>query len=51
MSVCRKCGGLTESPIGLQHVPHPSQVARSSEWLIAQSRLLQIEKLRQLRAT
>ena len=50
MSVCRKCGALTDSPVGLQHAPHPSQVARSSQWLVAQSRLLQIEKLRELRA-
>ena len=50
MSVCRKCGGLTDSPMGLQHAPHPSQVTRSSEWLVAQSRLLHIERLRQLRA-
>jgi hypothetical protein len=50
MSVCRRCGALTDSPVGLKHVPHPSQVARSREWLIAQSRLLQIEKLRALRA-
>ena len=50
MSVCRRCGALTDSPVGLQHAPHASQIARSNEWLLSQSRLLQIEKLRELRA-
>ncbi len=50
MSVCRRCGALTDSPMGLQHVPHPSQVTRSNQWLVAQSRLLHIERLRELRA-
>jgi hypothetical protein len=50
MSVCRKCGALTDSPVGLQHTPHASQVGRSSDWLTAQSRLLQIDRLRALRA-
>jgi hypothetical protein len=50
MSVCRRCGALTDSPVGLQHVPHPSQVGRASEWLIAQSRLLQIDRARESRA-
>jgi hypothetical protein len=50
MSVCRKCGALTDSPVGLQHTPHPSQVGRASEWLTAQSRLLQIDRARALRS-
>jgi hypothetical protein len=48
MAVCRKCGALTDSPVGLQHAPHPSQVGRSSDWLTAQSRQLQIDRLREL---
>jgi hypothetical protein len=51
MSVCRRCGALTESPAGLQHVPHPTQVARSNQWLTAQSRLLQIDRARELRTS
>ena len=51
MSVCRRCGALTDSPLGLRHVPHPSQVDRSTQWLTAQSRLLQIDRAKQLRAT
>ena len=50
MSVCRRCGALTDSPVGLQHIPHPSQLTRSNDWLLTQSRLLQIERLRALRA-
>jgi hypothetical protein len=50
MSVCRRCGALTESPAGLQHIPHPSQVDRSNQWLTAQSRLRQIDVARERRA-
>jgi hypothetical protein len=50
MSVCRRCGALTDSPVGLQHTPHPSQTARATQWLTAQSRLLQIDRARVLRA-
>jgi hypothetical protein len=50
MAVCRRCGALTESPAGLQHIPHPSQVRRSNDWLTAQSRLRQIDLAREMRA-
>jgi hypothetical protein len=50
MSVCRRCGALTDSPMGLNHAPHPSQVDRSNQWLVAQSRLRQIDRARELRA-
>jgi hypothetical protein len=46
MSVCRRCGSLTDSPAGLQHTPHTTQVDRSSQWLTAQSRLRHIEQAR-----
>jgi len=49
MSVCRRCGALTDSPLGLHHLPHPSQVGRASEWLIAQARLTQIDRAKRLR--
>jgi len=50
MSVCRRCGALTDSPVGLRHLPHPTQVDRSNAWLTAQSRLRQIDRARELRA-
>ena len=50
MSVCRRCGALTDSPAGLQHAPHTSQVDKSNQWLTAQSRLLQIDRARELRS-
>ena len=50
MSVCRRCGALTNSPAGLQHTPHASQMDRSSQWLTAQSRLRQIDRAKELRS-
>jgi hypothetical protein len=50
MSVCRRCGALTDSPAGLQHAPHTSQVDKSNQWLTAQSRLRQIDRARDLRS-
>jgi hypothetical protein len=50
MSVCRRCGALTDSPAGLQHTPHTSQVDKSNQWLTAQSRLQQIDRARDLRS-
>ena len=40
--VCRRCGARTESPAGLHHVVQEDRVRKSSEWLIAQSRLRDI---------
>jgi hypothetical protein len=50
MSVCRRCGALTDSPAGLAHAPHTSQVDKSNQWLTAQSRLRQIDRARDLRS-
>jgi hypothetical protein len=50
MSVCRRCGGLTDSPMGLHHMPHESQVARSNNWLVAQARLFEIDRAKEYRA-
>jgi hypothetical protein len=50
MSVCRRCGSRTDSPAGLHHVVHESQLVRSSDWLVAQARLRDIENARLLRA-
>jgi hypothetical protein len=38
MSVCRRCGTVTDGPVGLHHIPDERQLARSNEWLVAQSR-------------
>ena len=38
MAVCRRCGAQTESPQGRQHVPNEMRLARSEEWLDAQTR-------------
>jgi hypothetical protein len=51
MSVCRRCGARTDGPTGVHHVVHESQVTRSKEWLVAQSRLRDIEHARFLRGT
>ena len=37
--VCRRCGARTDGPTGLHHVLQEGRVGRSSEWLLAQSRL------------
>jgi hypothetical protein len=46
--VCHKCGGRTDSPAGEHHVIAEGRLGRSSEWLVAQSRLQDIA-LAQLR--
>ena len=49
MSVCRRCGAQTNDPTGLHHSPFESQLTRSTNWLAAQSRLVDIERARQSR--
>ena len=49
--VCRRCGARTDSPTGLHHVLEEGRVTRSSEWLSAQSRLLDIEQSKLLRGS
>ncbi|MGD0880072.1 MAG: hypothetical protein ABSB09_00690 [Acidimicrobiales bacterium] len=49
MSVCRRCGSRTDGPAGAHHTPAERQVARCGDWLIAQSKLRQIERLRDQR--
>jgi hypothetical protein len=48
MSVCRVCGTLTDGPVGLHHLPDERQVARSNEWLVAQSQLKHIHRATEL---
>jgi hypothetical protein len=50
MAVCRRCGGATNGPGGLNHIPYQGQLVRASDWLDAQSRLVDIERARVLRA-
>jgi hypothetical protein len=49
MAVCRRCGARTEDVAGLHHLPSESQLARSTQWLAAQSRLVDIERARRSR--
>jgi len=49
MSVCRRCGARTDTPEGRRHVLSESQLTRSSDWLVAQSRLRHIENARMQR--
>jgi len=44
--VCHKCGARTASPLGEHHVIAEGRVARSNEWLVAQSRLNDIAQVR-----
>lgn len=37
MSVCRRCGAYTESPLGHQHIPSDLRLDRAREWLDARS--------------
>jgi hypothetical protein len=50
MSVCRRCGAQTDSPTGVHHQVSEGRALRSSEWLIAQARLRDIETARMMRA-
>jgi hypothetical protein len=47
--VCRRCGARTESPAGVHHVLQEGREKRSSDWLIAQSRLRDIAQSQMLR--
>ena len=47
MPVCRRCGAHTDSPLGRQHVPNERRLARSEQWLNAQSRIQHIDLVRE----
>jgi hypothetical protein len=47
--VCRKCGARTDSPTGEHHLIQENRVGRSSEWLLAQTRLRDIAQSQILR--
>lgn len=47
--VCRKCGARTDGPTGVHHVVQDGRAGRSSEWLVAQSRLRDIADAKVLR--
>ncbi len=51
MSVCRRCGTLTDCPQGLHHKPAERQLAHCSDWLDAQARLRRIDLARAQRPT
>ncbi len=48
MSVCRRCGSLTDGPTGLHHTPTDGQLIRTTEWLSGQARMKLIEHRRSL---
>ena len=50
MSICRRCGTLTDSPAGQHHVPNERQLERSNRWLVAQVQRRRIERVRELRS-
>jgi len=47
MAVCRRCGAQTESPQGRKHVPNERRLARSEQWLVAQSRMRHMHDARE----
>lgn len=49
MAVCRRCGAQTDGPKGRHHVPNERLLARSNEWLDAQSRMRHIDGTRDSR--
>ena len=49
IAVCHKCGARTEGPTGIRHVVQDGRAGRSSEWLVAQSRLREIAHSQMLR--
>jgi hypothetical protein len=49
IAVCRKCGARTDGPTGVHHVVQEGRAGRSSDWLLAQSRLLDIAQSQMLR--
>jgi len=48
MTVCRRCGAQTDSPLGLNHVPSEGRLTRLDEWLDAQLRMSRIDLSRGL---
>jgi hypothetical protein len=49
IAVCRRCGARTDGPTGVHHVVQDGRAGRSSEWLVAQSRLRDIADAKVLR--
>ena len=45
MAVCRRCGAVTDGPLG-SHAPRGAQLARNSQWLDTQARIRGIAKAR-----
>ena len=47
MPVCRRCGAQTEGPEGRHHIPNERLLARSEQWLDAQTRTRHIYRARE----
>jgi len=50
IAVCRRCGARTDSPMGHHHLPSEHQLARSVQWIDAQSQLSRIDRARAKRS-
>jgi hypothetical protein len=48
MSVCRRCGVQTDSPLGTHHVLNERQLSRSQDWLRLQAQQRRIDRVREL---
>jgi hypothetical protein len=49
IAVCHTCGARTDGPTGIRHVVQDGRAGRSSDWLVAQSRLRDIAQSQMLR--
>jgi hypothetical protein len=47
--VCRRCGARTDNPAGEHHILQEGREKKSSDWLVAQSRLRDIAQTQMLR--
>lgn len=46
MSVCRRCGVLTDSPTGVHHVLDERQLSQSQNWLRMQAKQRRILRMK-----
>ncbi len=45
MPVCRRCGSRTDGPLGNHHLPSDRQLTQIREWLVAESKRMDIQRL------
>ena len=44
MSICRRCGSRTDGAEGEHHMPSEQQISRIREWLVADSKKMDIKR-------